>query len=465
MAVEEVVKARVDRRTFLKAIGAAGATLTVMSACAPAPLGGQATTPVAGGAPAASGTGAATTGLGVITLKGPGGNLHPAPGYALPYVPKEMALAPQAGDQLARLPKEKLATTYERMVASRKWETKMKDLFVEGKDGLYGAFHIYIGEEAIANGVVAALNDDDYIVSTHRGHGHLIAKGGDLNKMSAEIFFKQTGANKGYGGSMHIVEVNKGILGANGIVGASWYLGAGAAYSAKVRGSKQVAVSFAGDGAANSPYFFSAVRSATLYKLPWVAVVENNFQMIAVPMAAVTPTPWVADYVKGLGIPAVTIDGNDVAAVYAHAKQAVERARAGEGPSLIECVTYRWYDHAGMAGAKVGQDGAFGLPYRSDEEVRAWMARDPIARFRQFLIERKLFTEAELNQIDARVQEAVEKSVEFARTSPDPKPEWGVQNVYAREAVAPTQFFAATPTPGLASAGTEVASSLSVDYL
>ena len=150
---------------------------------------------------------------------------------------------------------------YELMSASRKWETTMKDLFLGGKDGLYGAFHTYVGEEAIAVGVMGALNEDDYIASTHRGHGHLIAKGGDLNKMSAEIFFKETGYNKGYGGSMHITDMSKGIMGMNGIVGASYYMAAGAALRAMVRGTKQVAVAFFGDGAAASPYYFSAVRS------------------------------------------------------------------------------------------------------------------------------------------------------------------------------------------------------------
>jgi pyruvate dehydrogenase E1 component alpha subunit len=329
------------------------------------------------------------------------------------------------------------------MVESRKWETTLKDLFVGGKDGLYGAFHMYIGEEGIANGVMAVLNDDDFIVSTHRGHGHLAAKGGDLNRMTAEIFFKDGGYGKGFSGSMHLTDVSKSILGMNGIVGASWYIAAGAAWGALVRKTKQVAVAFGGDGAANSAYYFSAVRQAAMYKLPAIFVIENNFQQQGIAMATVTPTKTLADYTKGLDVPSVTIDGNDVASVYATTKEAVDRARAGEGPSVIECLTFRWYDHAGTAGAKLGVEGAFGLPYRSDEAVRAWMTRDPILRFKTFLLERNLATESELAKIETDAQAVVDASVEFARSSPDPKPEAGLLHVYAEGSVAPTQFYGA----------------------
>jgi len=194
-------------------------------------------------------------------------------------------------------------------------------------------------------------------------------------------------------------------------------------------------------------YYFSAVRNSAMYKLPAIFVIENNFQQQGVPMATVTPTRQISDYTKGLGVPSVTIDGNDVASMYAAARQAVERARAGGGPSVIEGITFRWYDHAGVAGAKAGADGAFGLAYRSDEAVRQWMARDPIARFRTFLLERKLASESELAAIDAGAQSAVDASIEFARRSPDPRPEDGLKNVYAKGSVAPTQFFGAVP-PG-----------------
>jgi TPP-dependent pyruvate/acetoin dehydrogenase alpha subunit len=379
-----------------------------------------------------------------IYTEGPLGNLNWQYGDVSKWLPPAEIPEGPAASALAALPKDKLADIYRKMYTARRWETTMKDLFVGGKEGLYGAFHPYVGEEAIANGVMAALNPDDYIASTHRGHGHLIAKGGDINKMAAEIFFRSTGANKGFGGSMHITELDKGILGMNGIVGPAWYFAAGAAYTFKVRGTKQVAVALAGEGATNSVYYFSAVRNATNYTLPAVFVIENNFQNIAVPAATVTPTKYAADLTKGLGIPCTVVDGNDVAAVYAAAKEAVERARAGGGPSVIEGMTYRWYDHAGFAGAKVGVDAAWGLPYRTDDEVRQWMTRDPLLRYKQWLLKKGLLTEGDLAKIEGEVQAAVDAAVEFARKSAPPAPDAGLQYVYATGKVAPTQFLDAT---------------------
>ncbi len=432
----------IDRRTFLKVIGTAGATAAFVAACGPQPLG-QTAQPVGAPSPelVAGLTGGKWEKSVALATAGPGGNLKWQPGDSLKFLPPEKFASGKTADTFAALPKDKILTAYQRMVTSRKWETKMKDLFVDGKDKLYGAFHMYVGEEAIANGVCTALNEDDYIVSTHRGHGHLIAKGGDLNKMSAEIFFKETGYNKAYGGSMHITDVSKGILGMNGIVGASWFIAAGAGYAAKVRGTKQVAVAFAGDGATNSMYFFNAVRNAALYKLPALFVIENNFQNVGVPMAVTTPTKYNSEYAKGLGIPVNVADGNDVAVVFSLAKEAIERARAGEGPSVLEFMTYRWYDHSGFAGAKLAVDGAAGLPYRTDDEVRQWMSRDPIVRFKTFLLERKLATESELTKIETDTQAAVEQSVVFARQSKDPDPKTTLANVYASGNVTATQFF------------------------
>ncbi len=408
---EQERKHQMDRRTFLKVLGTAGATAAVATVTQPAILGEAFFKPPTG------------TGNAPLSVSG------------------------KPGDILAAQPKEKLASIYSGMVRSRKWETTMKDLFVGGKDGLYGAFHPYVGEEAIANGVMGNLNKDDYIVSTHRGHGHLIAKGGDLNKMSAEIFFRQGGYNSGFGGSMHITDLSLGILGMNGIVGAAWYPAAGAAYAAKIRGTKQVAVGFGGDGASNSVYFFSAVRNAYNYNLPVIFVVENNYWQIAIPMFSNVIGGQASTYTKGLPVPSMTVDGNDVAAVFAATKEAVDRARNGGGPSVIEGMTYRWYDHAGFAGAKVGVDGAFGLAYRSDAEVKMWMERDPIARYKAFLLDRKLFTADELTAIENDVQKAVDASVEFARSSPLTKPEDATKNVYAKGTVKPTQFLnAAAPT-------------------
>ena len=424
---------RIDRRTLLKLMGSAGATATVISTgCS------SFNQPVS-----ASGlTGGKFDKAVPLATEGPGGNMAWKPGDAVKYLPpSDIPTRGAAADAVSALPKEKVLRMYELMTSSRKWETAMKDLFLGAKDGLYGAFHTYVGEEAIAVGTMTALNDDDYIASTHRGHGHLIAKGGDLNKMSAEIFFKATGYNKGYGGSMHITDMSKGIMGMNGIVGASYYMAAGAAIRARVRNTKQVGVAFFGDGASASPYYFSAVRSCANLKLPVIFVAENNFQYMGVPMALTVPTKYITEYTKGLDIPHHLVDGNDVTAVYAATKDAVEWARAGKGPTVIEGMTYRWYDHAGFAGGRVGQDAAMGLPYRSDEEVKQWMSRDPNVRFKAWIIAKGLASEADLSAIESKAQAAVEASIEFARKSADPNPEDGVLNTYANSAAEATQFY------------------------
>jgi pyruvate dehydrogenase E1 component alpha subunit len=426
-------KFSIDRRTLFKIVGSAGGTGMVFSAC------GRSIGTVSADAGV---TGAKWEKSVPLATAGPGGNRNWQPGDAVKFLPPEkIPTRGKAAEMLASLPKQKLLTIYERMNASRKWETAMKDLFVSGKDGLYGAFHTYVGEEAIANGVMAALNDDDYIASTHRGHGHLIAKGGDLNKMAAEIFFKETGYNKAYGGSMHITDMSKGIMGMNGIVGASFYLASGAALRAMVRGTTQVAVAFFGDGGANSPYYFSAIRSCANYKVPVIFVNENNFQYMGVPMATVCPTKYISEYTKGLDIPHHLVDGNDVAAVYAATKEAVDWARAGKGPSMIEGITYRWYDHSGFAGGRVGVDAAWGLPYRSDEEVRQWIARDPILRFKTWLLDKEIAKASQLAKIEADTKAAAEASIASARQSKDPDPAAGVLNTHAGGPVPATQFF------------------------
>jgi TPP-dependent pyruvate/acetoin dehydrogenase alpha subunit len=424
---------RIDRRTLLKLMGTAGASATVVSACG---------TSFDRSVSAQGLTGGKFDKSVPLATAGPGGNPNWQPGDAAKFLPPmEIPTRGKAADVLAALPKEKLLKMYELMHASRKWETAMKDLFLGVKDGLYGAFHTYVGEEAIAVGAISALNEDDYIASTHRGHGHLIAKGGDLNKMSAEIFFKESGYNKGYGGSMHITDMAKGIMGMNGIVGASYYMAAGAALRAMVRGTKQVAVAFFGDGAAASPYYFSAVRSCANLKIPVIFVNENNFQYMGVPMAMTVPTKYIAEYTKGLDIPHHLVDGNDVSAMYAATNEAVEWARAGKGPTMIEGITYRWYDHAGFAGGKVGQDGAMGLPYRSDDEVRQWMSRDPITRYKTWLLAKGVATDGELAALETKTKAAVDASIEFARASADPDPEAGVLNTYAKGAADATQFY------------------------
>jgi pyruvate dehydrogenase E1 component alpha subunit len=292
-----------------------------------------------------------------------------------------------------------------------------------------------VGEEAIAVGVCSALRKDDYIASTHRGHGHLIAKGGDLKLMLAEITHKATGYCKGYGGSLHITDMSLGILGMNGIVGASHLLGAGAAYGIKVKGTDQVVVSFGGDGSIQGSFFTSAANSAATYKLPWICVIENNLYQIWVRCSDVYGIADLARRADGYGIEGRVVDGNDVLAVHDVAKYAVEKARAGGGPTIVECKTYRWYDHYGMGGAKIGVDGAFGLGYRSDRELREWMARDPIPRFRRFLVDEKVLTEERADKIVEQVKQEVADAGAFAEAQPVPRPEDGLLNVFAEGAV------------------------------
>lgn len=425
----------IDRRTLLKMMGAAGASATVFSACDS--VGGVGTAEATEGV-----TGAVFDREIHLATAGPGGNPGWQPGDTLKFLPpQDIPTRGRAADLVAGLPKEEALRLYELMQTNRKWESTMKDLFLAGEDRLYGLFHAAVGQEATPVGVISALNEDDYIACTHRGHAHLIAKGGDLNQMSAEIFFRATGYNKGYGGSMHITDMSKGILGMNGIVGASYYMAAGAAIRAVARGTQQVAAAFFGDGASASPYYFSAVRSATNLKLPVLFIAENNFQYMGIPMARTVPTKYVAEYTKGLGIPHHIVDGNDVTAVYAATMEAVEWARRGNGPSVIEGITYRWYDHSGFSGSREGEDGAFRIPYRTDDEVRSWISRDPVVRYRNWLVARGIAADDEFPAIDARIQAAVDASVEFARSSPHPDPEAGILNTYASSPATATQFY------------------------
>ena len=424
---------QIDRRTLLKLMGVAGASATVVSACG---------TTFNQAANLQGLTGAEFGKTIHLATAGPGGNKAWKPGDTLKFLPpEEIPMRGVSSDVLSAQPKQHLLKLYRQMQASRRWESTMKDLFLSGDDGLYGSFHTYVGQEAVAVGVIGALNDDDFIASTHRGHGHLIAKDGDLNRMSAEIFFRKNGYNKGYGGSMHITDMSKGIMGMNGIVGASYYMAAGAALRAMARGTNQVSVAFFGDGAAGSPYYFSAIRSCANLNIPTIFVNENNFQYMANPVATTVPTKYISEYTKGLDIPTFLVDGNDIAAVYAAATEAIEWGRAGKGPSMIEAMTYRWYEHSGFAGSRIGQDGAFGVPYRTDDEVRAWMSRDPITRYKRWLTAKDLATEAELEEIATTVQAAVDASVEFARQGEAPDPSAGVDNTHAQGPVVATQFF------------------------
>ena len=317
-----------------------------------------------------------------------------------------------------KIPKEKFKFMYEKMVRIRYFEERVKDLFAAGE--MPGFVHLYLGQEAIASGVCATLNDDDYITSTHRGHGHIIAKGGELSKMMAELYGKVTGYNKGKGGSMHIACPELGILGANGIVSCGIPIATGAALSAKYRNSGQVTVCFFGDGASNEGAFHESLNAASAFDLPIVYVCENNLYAVGTRQSKVRKIEDIADRAPSYSMPGVVVDGNDVVAVYEVAKEAVERARAGEGPTLVECKTYRWRTHF------EGEPDT----YRPPEEVAAWRAREPISPYRKMLIDQKIFKQQDMDLIDQAVIDELDQAVEFARNSPLPQPEDALQDLW-----------------------------------
>jgi pyruvate dehydrogenase E1 component alpha subunit len=305
------------------------------------------------------------------------------------------------------------------MLKIRHFETRVRDLFAAGE--MPGFVHLYLGQEAVAAGACTALNADDFITSTHRGHGHIIAKGADMRYMMAELYGKATGYNKGKGGSQHIAWPGLGILGANGIVGAGMPIATGAAMSAKLRKSGQVAVCFFGDGASNEGAFHEALNLAAAFNLPVVYVCENNLYGVGTRQSRVRKIEDIAERAVGYGIAGLSVDGNSVIAVYEAVKEAVDRARAGSGPTLIECKTYRWRTHF------EGETDT----YRPREEVDAWLKREPIAPSRTFLIERDVVSEHEAGEIENRIIREVDEAVEFARTSPLPEPEAALEDLWA----------------------------------
>lgn len=321
----------------------------------------------------------------------------------------------------AALSEDKLLHMYRKMLEARYFEEKVIEMYAQGL--MPGLAHLYVGEEAVAVGVCSALEPTDLITSTHRGHGHCIAKGGDLNCMMAEIFGKSTGYCRGKGGSMHISDIGLGIVGANGVVGGGIPIATGAALSAQYRRSGQVVACFFGDGASNQGSFHESLNLAALWKLPVVYVCENNGYGISVSQARHQAIKDVAIRAQAYGMPGVTVDGNDVEAVYWAAKEAVDRARRGEGPSLVECKTYRWRGHH-------EGDPNRGSRYRSKEEMEAWEKRCPIGRLEARLLEMGVEA-SHLDAIKADVKAAVEDSVAFANSSPLPELEEAWTGVYA----------------------------------
>jgi len=316
------------------------------------------------------------------------------------------------------LDKPLLLEVYRKMVAVRVFEETAADLFLKGQ--LPGFLHSYIGEEAVAAGVCAHLTPQDMITSTHRGHGHAVAKGARLDMMMAELFAKKTGYCHGKGGSMHIADLDLGILGANGIVGAGVPIATGAGLALKLKGSDRVTVAFFGDGGSNTGAFHEGVNMAAVWNLPVVFVCENNQYAESTPRDVHQRIKDVAQRAMAYDIPGVVADGMDVFDVYQKTGEAIDRARTGGGPTLVEAKTYRFMGHY------VGDPQT----YRSKDEVEQWKKRDPIAMFRKRVVEEGKITAVELDAIDAAIAKEMEQAVEFARQSPEPDIESALQDIF-----------------------------------
>jgi len=315
--------------------------------------------------------------------------------------------------------KEILIDIYRTMLRIRRFEERVAREFAGGN--IAGSVHSYIGEEAVATGAIAHLRKDDYILSTHRGHGHLIAKGGKTDRMMAELFAKKTGYNGGKGGSMHIADVDIGMLGAMGIVGSGIPIATGAGLSAKMRRTDQVTICFFGDGAANTGRFHEGINLSAVWKLPVIYICENNLWAVSVPTSLSLPVHDIADRAIGYGIPGLVVDGMDVMAVYEALGEAVVRARQSQGPTLIEAKTYRFRGHfEGDAGT-----------YRPKEEIEEWLKRDPINSFEKELLSKKVLTKKEADEIDQEALAEMDQAVKFAQESPFPEPEETLENVYS----------------------------------
>jgi pyruvate dehydrogenase E1 component alpha subunit len=316
------------------------------------------------------------------------------------------------------LTRERATWIYERMRLIRSFEERVAKLFADGR--IPGFVHLYAGEEAVAVGVCAHLTDRDYITSTHRGHGHCIAKGVPVNEMMAELFGRATGSCKGKGGSMHIADVSRGMLGANGIVGGGPPLAAGAALTARTLGTGAVSVCFFGDGAAEQGTTHEAMNLAAIWKLPVVFVCENNQFAESTPVSYHCAATSIADRAASYNIPGVLLDGYDVLAIHEAAGEAVARARRGEGPSLLEARTWRYFGH--FEGDQI--------TYRTAEQSAAYREHDPLDVFAKQASERGLLSRADLARIDQDAERLVDEAIAFADRSPLPAAEESLTDVY-----------------------------------
>jgi TPP-dependent pyruvate/acetoin dehydrogenase alpha subunit len=310
---------------------------------------------------------------------------------------------------------------YEGMVTIRSFEEKAIELFEQNI--IRGNIHSCNGQEGVSIGVCSNLLPEDFMVNTHRGHGNCIAKGADLRLMMAELMGKSTGYCKGKGGSMHIADFEGGNLGANGIVGGGIPIAVGAGISIQNRGTDQVVACFFGDGATNQGTFHESLNLAALWKLPVIFVCENNQYALSTPIREAIATSHISDRAIAYGIPGLSIDGNDILEVYAKTKEAVERARAGEGPTLLDCLTYRIFGHF------TGDPGR-GITYRPKDEMERWLQRCPIKRFKEYLLQETWLTEDSEKKIALTVRTSIEEAVRFAQESPLPSPEEATQDLF-----------------------------------
>ncbi len=326
---------------------------------------------------------------------------------------------PNSQHLLKELPHEKLAWMLQRMCEIRYFEEKAEDLYVRGL--VHGTMHLSIGQEAGSVGSIATLRPEDLIIHHHRGHGHTIAKGANLTTMMAEFLGKETGYCRGRGGSMHIADIPGGNLGATGVVGGGIPTSVGIALALQMRRSTQVLLSYFGDGASNEGEFHESLNMASTWKLPVVFICDNNQYGMSMHVSKVTNIKNISERAASYGIPGITVDGNDVLAVYEAVTQAVAYARAGNGPSLIDCLSYRWRGHS-----KSDRN-----LYRTHEEIEEWKRKCPIRRFKQVLVDGVVMTGDEVEAIDQAAKAAIDRAAEEAQTFPEPLPENMEDEVYA----------------------------------
>jgi TPP-dependent pyruvate/acetoin dehydrogenase alpha subunit len=312
-----------------------------------------------------------------------------------------------------------LLDCYHRMLVIRRFEETVQDLFGEG--GIVGTAHFCIGQEASAVGAIAALRRDDLVTSNHRGHGHFLAKGAEPGRLMAELFGKATGYAGGRGGSQHVADFAIGFLGSHGITAGMIPIATGAALSQKLLGTGRIVLCFFGEGATGQGAFHEAVNIGAAWELPIVYLCENNLYAMSTPASGSFRVQSVAERAKAYGIPGVTVDGNDLLAVYEAVGEAAERARGGQGPTLVEALTYR----------QCGHSKSDERLYRTDEEEREWAERDPILRLAARLLDEDIATEGEFEEIAAAVEEEIAAAVEFARESPDPDPATVTERVFS----------------------------------